>query len=54
VPAGMDLHTLMIYEPGGYEEHIAREQSYTDEQLKDPKVRDELRRLNDFNPVATK
>lgn len=49
-----NLHTLMIYEPGGYEEHILREKAYTEEQLKDPKILEELRRLNDFNPVKEK
>lgn len=48
---GKNAHMLMIYSPGGYEEHMAREEAYTIEQLKDPKLRDELRRLNDFHPA---
>lgn len=48
---GKNAHMLMIYNPGGYEEHMAREEAYTLEQLKDKKVRDELRALNDFHPV---
>lgn len=51
---GKNAHMLMIYSPGGYEEHMAREEAYTLEQLKDPKIRDELRKLNDFNPVDKK
>lgn len=47
-----DAHMLMIYEPGGYEDQLARDASYTPEQLKDPKIRKEVRRLDDFNPVA--
>lgn len=48
---GKNAHMLMIYNPGGYEEHMARAESYTLEQLKDKKVRDQLRDLNDFHPV---
>ena len=51
---GKNAHMLMIYNPGGYEEHMAREEAYTLDQLKDPKIRDELRKLNDFNPVSDK
>ena len=51
---GKDAHMLMVYNPGGYEEHMAREESYTIEQLKDTKLRDELRKLNDFNPADEK
>ena len=51
---GKDAHMLMVYNPGGYEEHMAREEAYTLEQLKDPKLRDELRKLNDFNPADGK
>jgi len=48
---GKNAHMLMIYNPGGYEEHMAREEAYTLEQLKDTKIRDELRKLNDFHPL---
>jgi mannose-6-phosphate isomerase-like protein (cupin superfamily) len=48
------LHTLMIYEPGGYEDHLRRQESYTPEQLNDPEVIALLRELNDFHPVKTK
>lgn len=51
---GKDAHMLMVYLPGGYEEHMAREEAYTVEQLKDPKIRDELRKLNDFNVPSNK
>ena len=54
VPDGKNLHTLMIYTPGGYEEHIERERAYSDKQLKDAKILDQLRRLNDFHPVVQK
>jgi hypothetical protein len=33
---------------------MAREEAYTLEQLKDPKIREELRKLSDFNPVSDK
>jgi quercetin dioxygenase-like cupin family protein len=46
-----EAHLLFIYEPGGYEDQMARDASYTPEQLKDPKIRKEVRRLDDFNPV---
>ncbi|WLT30108.1 cupin domain-containing protein [Geothrix sp. PMB-07] len=52
VVGGKDAHMLMLYEAGGYEEHILREQAYTEEQMKDPKLKAELRKLNDFNPVT--
>jgi mannose-6-phosphate isomerase-like protein (cupin superfamily) len=51
---GKNAHMLMIYSPGGYEEHMAREEAYTLEQLKDPKLRDQLRDQNDFHPVEDK
>lgn len=51
---GKNAHMLMIYNPGGYEEHMAREEAYTLEQLKDTKIRDQLRELNDFHPVSDK
>jgi len=54
VPDGKNLHTLMIYTPGGYEEHIERGRAYSDKQLKDAKILDQLRRLNDFHPVVQK
>jgi quercetin 2,3-dioxygenase len=51
---GKKLHTLLIYKPGGYDEYLERQASYTPEQLKDPKVRERLRVLSDFNPVEKK
>lgn len=49
-----NLHTLMIYTPGVYEEHFERERAYSDMQLKDAKILDQLRRLSDFHPVVQK
>lgn len=47
-----DMRTLMIYEPGGYEEYELHEVGYTKEQLETPEVKARLRKLGDFNPVA--
>ncbi len=52
VMGGKPAHMMMIYEPGGYEDHIQREKVYTGEQMKDPKIKAELRQLNDFQPVS--
>ncbi len=43
---------LMYYFPGSYQAHRERESQYTEEQLKDPKIQEMLRQLNDFNPVT--
>lgn len=43
---------LMFYLPGSYEAHLERERQYTEEQRKDPKIRDMLRQLNDFHLVV--
>jgi len=45
-------HFILIYSAGDYEAHLKRESSYSEAQRKDPKVRDMLRELNDFHPVA--
>lgn len=37
VVGGKDMHTLMIYEPGGYEEQADYKMNYTKEELQDPK-----------------
>jgi mannose-6-phosphate isomerase-like protein (cupin superfamily) len=42
-------HFILIYSVGDYEAHLERESAYSDEQLKDPKVREILHKLNDFN-----
>ncbi len=42
---------LLFYLPGSYEAHIERKKQYTEEQRKDPKIKEMLWKLNDFNPV---
>lgn len=42
---------MMLYDPGGYEDVILREQKYTKAQRDDPAIKAELRRQSDFNPV---
>lgn len=44
-----DVRTLMIYEPGDYEEHLDEEQQYTPAQRKQPDVIARLRSNFDFN-----
>jgi hypothetical protein len=39
---------LTLSEPGGYEESAAETDACTEEQRKDPKVQEGLRRLDDF------
>ncbi|MGC4027548.1 MAG: cupin domain-containing protein [Steroidobacteraceae bacterium] len=46
------LHTLMFYNPSGYDEHLERQALYTAEELRDPAIRKLLRRQGDFNPVG--
>jgi quercetin dioxygenase-like cupin family protein len=43
------MHSLMLSEPGGFEEGAAEAARYTPEELKDPKVMERLQRLGDFN-----
>jgi quercetin dioxygenase-like cupin family protein len=49
---GKALHTLLLYEPKGYDEHLQRQDSYSEQELKDPEVKELLRTLGDFNPVG--
>lgn len=44
-----DMRTLMLYQPGGFEEHMWFQESLTPEQLKDPKVQKLLATINDFH-----
>jgi quercetin dioxygenase-like cupin family protein len=44
-----DVRTLMIYEPGDYEEHLDEEQQYTPAQRKEPDVLNRIRANFDFN-----
>jgi quercetin dioxygenase-like cupin family protein len=45
---------LLFYLPGSYEAHIERQRKYTEEQRKDPEIKEMLWKLNDFNPVEKK
>lgn len=45
------VHNLMLYDPADYERNMRRAQQYTAEEREDPKIKAELRRLGDFNPV---
>lgn len=47
-------HFILIYSAGDYEAHLRRELKYTEEEKKDPKIRELLRELNDFNLVMKK
>lgn len=46
-----DMHSIMIQEPGGYEDISNYDASFTPEQKKDPKLMKQLNSLADFNPV---
>ena len=54
VVGNKDYHGLMLYEPGGYERNIYREQQYTLEQQAQPEIQMKLREQGDFNPVSKK
>jgi len=47
-------HFILIYSAGDYESHLRRELKYTEQEKKDPKVKELLRELNDFNVVIKK
>ena len=42
---------MLIYEPGGYEDQEDFKMNYTAEELKDPAVKDRIRKMSDFNVV---
>jgi len=42
-------HFILIYAHGDYEAHLEREADYTEEQRNEPKVKELLHKLNDFN-----
>lgn len=46
-----EMHSLMFYQPGGYEDLVAFESSYTKKQRKDPKIMATIRAITDFHPV---
>jgi quercetin dioxygenase-like cupin family protein len=45
------MHTLMLSEPGGFDESVAYEARFTAEELKDPKLRALLAEVADFHPA---
>lgn len=48
------MKSLMIYEPGGYEDQADFKMNYTAEELKDPKIIARIRAAGDFNLAETK
>jgi quercetin dioxygenase-like cupin family protein len=46
-----EMHSLMIYEPGTYEDAVRYAETFTAEQRKDPKVRKQLNERSDFHPI---
>jgi quercetin dioxygenase-like cupin family protein len=52
VVSGKKMHSLMVSEPGGYEEDTWYEASYSPEQQRDPKIAARLRRQSDFNLLS--
>jgi len=44
-------HFVLVYSAGDYEAHLRRQAKYAGLEKTDPKVREMLRELNDFNPV---
>lgn len=46
-----NMHSIMISEPGGYEEISNYDARFTPEQKKDPKLMEQLNALADFNRV---
>jgi len=45
---------LMFYFPGSYQANRERELEYTEKQRNEPKIKEMLRKLSDFYPVAIK
>jgi quercetin dioxygenase-like cupin family protein len=54
VVGGKEMHSLMIYESGDYENQTKYAATFTPEQRKDPKLRAQLNELSDFHPVDEK
>lgn len=52
VVGNQDAHMLFLFEPGGFEERAIKEQNYTEEQRKDPKLQKELNILDDVHPIS--
>lgn len=51
VVGGVDEHNLMLFQPGGYEYYWRRNRQYTEDELKDPAVRQTLRSEQDYHAV---
>jgi quercetin dioxygenase-like cupin family protein len=49
VAGGKDMHMLMVYEPGGYEDQADYKMNFTAEELEDPEVKDRIRKKSDFH-----
>jgi len=49
VVGGKDMHMLMVYEPGGYEEQADYKMNFTAEELEDPEIKDRIRKKSDFH-----
>jgi quercetin dioxygenase-like cupin family protein len=54
VVGGKEMHSLMIYESGDYENQVKYAATFTPEQRKDPKLRAQLNELSDFHLVEQK
>ena len=51
VVGGKDMHMLMIYEPGGYEDQADYRMNFTPEELEDPVIKERIRQKSDFHVV---
>lgn len=49
VVGGKDMHNILIYTPGGYEDQIDLKMNYTKEELEDPEIKARIRQKSDFN-----
>lgn len=45
------VHTLMFYNPSGYDDHLEEQSLFSAEDMKNPATRELLRKLGDFHPV---
>ncbi|MCW4049956.1 MAG: cupin domain-containing protein [Candidatus Bathyarchaeota archaeon] len=45
-------HFILIYSAGDYVEHLERQLAYTEEERKDPKIKELLWKLNDFHILS--
>lgn len=49
VLGGKNMHNILIYEPGGYEDQVDYKMNYTKEELEDPEIKDRIRKKSDFH-----